>query len=88
MRSILTALEERLDEPSSRALATAVSRAVADEALTAGTKLPPIRTVARELTLSPTTVSGLGAPIRRSYGELEARLQAHLDLDLLLRARR
>lgn len=66
MRALLSALEERLDEPSSRALATAVSRAVADGALAPGTKLPPIRTVATELALSPTTVSAAWSLLARS----------------------
>lgn len=66
MRALLSALEERLQEPTSRALATAVSRAVADGAITPGTKLPPIRTVATELALSPTTVSAAWALLARS----------------------
>ena len=66
VRALLSALEERLEEPTSRALATAVSRAVADDVLPPGTKLPPIRTVARELALSPTTVSAAWALLGRS----------------------
>lgn len=66
MRALLSALEERLDEPSSRALATAVSRAVADGVLGPGTKLPPIRAVATELALSPTTVSAAWGLLARS----------------------
>jgi DNA-binding transcriptional MocR family regulator len=57
MRSILSAIEERLDRPTARGLADAVSRAIRDGLLPPGTKLPPIRRVATELTLSPTTVS-------------------------------
>ena len=57
MRDHLSAIEERLDQPTARGLATAVSRAITDGALPAGTRLPPIRMVASELTLSPTTVS-------------------------------
>jgi DNA-binding transcriptional MocR family regulator len=66
MRALLSALEERLDEPSARALAAAVSRAVADGVLLPGSKLPPIRTVARELALSPTTVSAAWSVLGRS----------------------
>ncbi|HEU4512131.1 MAG TPA: aminotransferase class I/II-fold pyridoxal phosphate-dependent enzyme [Nocardioidaceae bacterium] len=66
MRALLSALEERLDEPTSRALATAVSRAVADGAIAPGAKLPPIRTVATELALSPTTVSAAWGLLARS----------------------
>jgi DNA-binding transcriptional MocR family regulator len=57
MRDHLSAIEERLDQPTARGLATAVSRAITDGALPAGTRLPPIRMVATELALSPTTVS-------------------------------
>ena len=66
MRALLSALEERLEEPTSRALATAVSRAVADGALSPGTKLPSIRAVATELALSPTTVSAAWRLLTRS----------------------
>ena len=57
VKSVLFEVESRLDEPSARGLATAVSRAVRDGVLDAGVRLPPIRTVATELGLSPTTVS-------------------------------
>ncbi|MGE9807524.1 PLP-dependent aminotransferase family protein [Janibacter sp. G1551] len=66
MRQLLSMLEERLEEPTSRALATAVSRAVAEGTLAPGTKLPPIRTVATELALSPTTVSAAWGLLARS----------------------
>ena len=66
VRALLSALEERLEEPTSRALATAVSRAVADGVVPPGTKLPPIRTVATELALSPTTVSAAWGLLARS----------------------
>lgn len=66
MRSILSAIEERLDEPTARGLATAVSRAIRDGVLAPGTKLPPIRQVATELTLSPTTVSAGWTLLARS----------------------
>lgn len=64
--NLLSDLEWRLDEPNARGLANAVSRAIRDDVLTAGTKLPPIRTVARELGLSPTTVSSAWALLARS----------------------
>jgi DNA-binding transcriptional MocR family regulator len=63
---ILDALERRLDEPTARGLAQAVSRALRDQALTPGQKLPPIRTVATQLGLSPTTVSAAWALLARS----------------------
>src|SRR4051794_12265179 len=63
---MLTEIEQRLDEPSARGLASAVSRAVRDGVLVTGTRLPPIRTVATELGLSPTTVSAAWALLARS----------------------
>ena len=62
----LTALEERLDSPSARGLAHAVSATIRDGLLVAGDRLPPIRTVAAELALSPTTVSAAWALLTRS----------------------
>jgi DNA-binding transcriptional MocR family regulator len=47
----------RLREPTARGLAAAVSRAIGEGALAPGDKLPPVRTIAAELGLSPTTVS-------------------------------
>ncbi len=66
MTVIVTALEERLDQPTARGLAHAVSRAIRDGVLPAGTKLPPIREVATQLALSPTTVSAGWALLARS----------------------
>lgn len=66
MRATLSALEERLEHPTARGLAAAVSRAIADGALPPGTKLPPIRAVATELALSPTTVSSAWGLLARS----------------------
>jgi len=54
---MLSALEERMDKPTARGLAHAVSRAIRDGVLPSGTRLPPIREVATQLALSPTTVS-------------------------------
>ena len=66
VRSVLSGIEERLDQPTTRGLASAVSRAVAEGVLTPGTKLPPIRTVAIELALSPTTVSAAWSLLARA----------------------
>jgi len=66
VRSILSALEERLEHNTARGLAAAVSRAIADGVIAPDTKLPPIRTVATELALSPTTVSSAWALLARS----------------------
>jgi DNA-binding transcriptional MocR family regulator len=63
---MLTPIQERLDEPTARGLATAVGRAVADGELAPGAKLPPIRTMARALGLSPTTVSAAWGMLARS----------------------
>ncbi len=57
MRVVLSAIEERLTDSSSRALADAVAGAVRDGVIQEGEPLPPIRTLARELLVSPTTVS-------------------------------
>ncbi|WP_219806319.1 MULTISPECIES: PLP-dependent aminotransferase family protein [unclassified Streptomyces] len=56
-RGVLTAIEERLDHGTARGLAHAVRHAMRDGVLGPGTRLPPIRQVASELALSPTTVS-------------------------------
>jgi len=63
---MMSAIEERLEELSSRGLAHAVSRAVRDGALQPGAKLPPIRVLATQLGLSPTTVSAGWALLARS----------------------
>jgi DNA-binding transcriptional MocR family regulator len=65
-RMVLSALEEQLDAPTARGLAHAVSRVIRDGVLAPGTQLPPIRTVATELGLSPTTVSAAWALLARS----------------------
>ena len=65
-RTPLSEIEKRLDRPTARDLANAVGRAISDGALTPGTRLPPIRTVATELALSPTTVSSGWALLSRS----------------------
>jgi DNA-binding transcriptional MocR family regulator len=64
--TILSALEERLDQPTARGLAQAVSTAIRDGVLVAGDRLPPIRTVATQLALSPTTVSSAWSLLSRA----------------------
>ncbi|GAA4712810.1 aminotransferase class I/II-fold pyridoxal phosphate-dependent enzyme [Pedococcus ginsenosidimutans] len=64
--SSLTVLEERLDSPTAKGLAHAVSAAIRDGHLVPGDRLPPIRTVAAQLALSPTTVSAAWALLARS----------------------
>lgn len=56
----------RLEEPTARGLAGAVSRAIGDGALAPGSKLPPIRHMAHHLGLSPTTVSAAWQLLARS----------------------
>jgi DNA-binding transcriptional MocR family regulator len=63
---VLDELRDRLDEPSARGLAGAVSRAVRDGVLRPGDRLPPIRAVADGLELSPTTVSAAWSLLARS----------------------
>lgn len=63
---MLSEIEQRLDRPTARGLAHAVSRAISDGVLRSGTKLPPIREVAAQLALSPTTVSAGWALLARS----------------------
>ncbi|HEX6872272.1 MAG TPA: aminotransferase class I/II-fold pyridoxal phosphate-dependent enzyme [Micromonosporaceae bacterium] len=59
-------VKARLTEPTAKGLAAAVSRAIGDGALLPGGKLPPIRTVATRLSLSPTTVSSAWQLLARS----------------------
>ena len=68
MRSskLLSEIEQRLEHPTARGLANAVGRAISDGVLRPGAKLPPIREVATELALSPTTVSAGWALLTRS----------------------
>ena len=66
MRSLISALEERLDAPTAKGLAQAVSRAIRDGELSAGDQLPPIRRLAEELMISPTTVSSAWQLLSRS----------------------
>jgi len=63
---MLFAVRALLTEPTARGLAEAVGRAVGDGALAPGAKLPPVRTVARELQMSPTTVSAAWQLLRRA----------------------
>lgn len=62
----LSEIENRLDSGTARDLANAVGRAISDGVLRPGTRLPPIRTVAVELALSPTTVSSGWAILSRA----------------------
>ncbi len=66
VKALLSELETRLAEPTARGLAGAVTRAVREGVLTPGQRLPPIRAVAVELGLSPTTVSAAWALLART----------------------
>ena len=63
---LLVDLEQRMAEPTARDLAAAVGQAVGEGRLRDGDKLPPIRTVATQLGLSPTTVSAAWALLGRA----------------------
>ncbi|MCY1141141.1 aminotransferase class I/II-fold pyridoxal phosphate-dependent enzyme [Actinoplanes sp. Pm04-4] len=63
---MLDEVRQRLIDPSARGLAEAVGRAVGDGVLLPGSKLPPVRRVAAELRMSPTTVSAAWQLLRRS----------------------
>lgn len=54
------------EEPTARGVANAVSRAIRDGILKPGMKLPPIRAVAAELEVSPTTISSAWSILGRS----------------------
>jgi DNA-binding transcriptional MocR family regulator len=63
---VIDVVRQRLEEPSARGLALAISRAVRDGALSPGQRLDPIRAVATGLGLSPTTVSAAWSLLNRS----------------------
>jgi DNA-binding transcriptional MocR family regulator len=63
---VLSDLEQRMTTPTARGLAAAVSAAIGHGQLGAGDRLPPIRIVAKELGLSPTTVSSAWAMLQRA----------------------
>ncbi|GAA0581157.1 aminotransferase class I/II-fold pyridoxal phosphate-dependent enzyme [Paractinoplanes ferrugineus] len=63
---MLDAVRSNLTDLTARGLASAVGRAVGQGAIAPGSKLPPVRTVAAELQLSPTTVSAAWQLLRRS----------------------
>jgi len=65
-RELISAIESRMDEPTAKGLATAVSRTIRDGVLQPGDKLPPIRELAHQLAFSPTTVSASWALLARA----------------------
>jgi DNA-binding transcriptional MocR family regulator len=54
--NISSLIDERLAERTSKGLAHAIGMAIGDGSISEGMKLPPIRTIADELGLSPSTV--------------------------------
>lgn len=66
MHDVLEILEENLEEQSAKGLARAVSRAIRAGRLADGDLLPPIRKIAAELCLSPTTVNAAWSLLSRS----------------------
>ncbi len=64
--TVLAAVQQRLQAHTARGLATAVSRLIRDDVLAPGDLLPPIRAVASEVGLSPTTVSAAWELLTRS----------------------
>lgn len=66
MDSALSAIEERFDRRTARGLALAVSSAIAEGALAAGGRLPPIRIVAAAMHISPTSVSSAWSQLAQS----------------------
>src|SRR5699024_679398 len=54
------------EERTALGVARAVSRAIREGVLTPGTKLPPIRSVAEQLQLSPTTINAAWTQLARS----------------------
>lgn len=63
---MISEIEQRLDEPTAKGLAAAVSRTIREGVLRPGDRLPPIRDVGRELMLSPTTVSSAWSLLTRA----------------------
>jgi DNA-binding transcriptional MocR family regulator len=65
-RELISEIESRMDQPTAKGLATAVSRSIRDGVLRPGDRLPPIRELAHELAFSPTTVSAAWGLLARA----------------------
>jgi DNA-binding transcriptional MocR family regulator len=70
--NLLALIVGAVDDRSARGIAAAVSRLVTAGSLPAGTRLPTVRDVARELRVSPTTVSEAWGSLARA-GAIETR---------------
>jgi DNA-binding transcriptional MocR family regulator len=64
--SAFAVVRSHLTDVSARGLAEAVGRAVGEGALAPGSRLPPVRHVAAELGMSPTTVNAAWQLLRRA----------------------
>lgn len=64
--ALLSAIEGRMAEPTARGLAAAVGVVIREGQAATGDKLPPIRSVALQLGLSPTTVSAAWGILQRA----------------------
>ncbi|GIJ46376.1 GntR family transcriptional regulator [Virgisporangium aliadipatigenens] len=69
---MLSLITKAVDDRSARGIAAAVSRLVTTGDLPAGTRLPTVRAVARELGISPTTVSEAWRSLARA-GAIQTR---------------
>lgn len=65
-REVISAIESRLDQPTAKGLAVAVSATIRDRILEPGDQLPPIRELAHQLAMSPTTVSAAWGTLSRA----------------------
>lgn len=63
---VLTELEQHMAVPTARGLAASVGAVIGAGHLNPGDRLPPIRVVAKQLGLSPTTVSAAWAMLQRA----------------------
>src|SRR3954464_15532823 len=70
--NLLTLIAGAVDDRSARGIAAAVSRLVTAGTLPAGSRLPTVRDVARELGISPTTVSEAWRSLARA-GAIQTR---------------
>ncbi|MFE4196059.1 PLP-dependent aminotransferase family protein [Paenarthrobacter sp. NPDC056912] len=63
---MIESVRTRILEPTARGLADAVSQSIRDGSLESGSKLPPIRSVAATLSLSPSTVSNAWSQLAKA----------------------
>src|SRR5215212_9670147 len=69
---LLALIAGAVDDRSARGIAAAVSRLITAGSLPTGTRLPTVRDVARELGVSPTTVSEAWSSLNRA-GAIQTR---------------